>query len=129
MNHYLSAYIAAKQAASAAARDLISAEEALIKDIDKRQADDFGDETYDLDGLKVVISRKMNLSCSADAREGMVAAFEKANFSPSLLPFKEKIELNESLYKKLKDESEKAFNVASYFVTVKPAKVAVSVKL
>jgi hypothetical protein len=119
-------FIAAKRDEDAAKRRRIEAEEriAALAHFNKEE----GSQTIEAGGYKVTLTARLNYDCE-DPKE-LAEACAAAGVGPSMIPVKTKTELDATGAKWLRaNEPEFWASVLSKFITVKPAKLSVAVKV
>lgn len=116
------AYVAAKQAESSATAARVAAEEQILA---LHPAREEGSETFEADGLKVTVTGKLTYACEDPRALAEACAAWPAN----LVPVKTKLELDTTGAKWLRANEPQMWQQLARFVTVKPAKTAITVKV
>lgn len=112
----------AKKAEDAAKKLRIQAEEAIAALV---QTGDNASKTVEAGDLKVVVKRKLNYTADLDAIKSL-------NIPALLMPVVQvpaSVEFDEKAYEQLRENHPETFSAIAKFVTTKPAKVSVTLKL
>lgn len=117
-------YVAAKRAEDVAREARLLAEERILA---LHPAREEGAETFEAGGFKVTLTGKLGYSC--DDPRAMAEACAAAQWTPSMIPVKTETVLDATGCKWLRSNEPEAWAWLAKFVTVKPAKPAVSVKV
>lgn len=117
-------YIDAKRAEDAARASRLQAEERILA---LHPAREEGADTFEAGGFKVTLTGKLGYAC--DDPRAMAEACAAAQWSPSMIPVKTELSLDVTGCKWLRNNEPEAWAWLAQFVTVKPAKTALSVKV
>lgn len=112
------AWLAAKKAEAAAAKERLAIEEQIVALTGKR---DEGAQTHEAEGFKVTVTGKVSRKMDWDKWETV-----KAQIAPNLHPIKYKPELDEKGVKYLQANEPEIYALLP--IEVKPAKTAIEVK-
>lgn len=117
-------YILAKRAEDDATKRRVEAEQRILA---LHPAREEGSESFEAGGYKVTVTGKIAYAC--DDVRAMAEACAAQQWSPSMIPVKTQTVLDATGCKWLRHNEPEAWTWLSQFVTVKPAKTAISVKV
>lgn len=117
-------YILAKRAEDAATKARIEAEQRILA---LHPGHEEASDSFEAGGYKVTVTGKLTYAC--DDVRAMAEACAAQQWSPSMIPVKTQTVLDATGCKWLRHNEPEAWAWLSQFVTVKPAKTAVSVKV
>lgn len=118
------AYVEAKRAEDEARRTRLEAEERILA---LHPAREEGAESFEAGGFKVTLTGKLGYAC--DDPRALAEACAAAQWSPSMIPVRTEVVLDATGAKWLRANEPEAWQLVARFVTVKPAKTAVSVRI
>lgn len=117
-------YIAAKRAEDTAREWRILAEERILA---LHPAKEEGSSTFDAGGFKVTLTGKLSYRC--DDPKALAEACAGMGWAANMVPVKTEVKLDETGCKYLRLNEPGAWAAIARYVTVKPTKTAVSVKV
>lgn len=117
-------YVGAKRAEDEAKARRLQAEERILA---LHPAREEGAESFEAAGFKVTVTGKLGYAC--DDPKALVEACAAQQWPPSMIPVKTRLELDPTGCKWLRNNEPEAWALLAHFITIKPAKTAVAVKV
>jgi len=122
--HAIEDYISAKREEDAATKLRIYAEERILALCPAKEE---GSQTTEVGGYKLTVTGKLTYSC--EDPKAMAEVCAAAGWPASMIPVKTSVTLDATGAKWLRANEPQAWETLARFVTVKPAKTSIAVKV